>query len=91
MLHIVKSLSKLPLVLQYFSEDDHLILTEDSVYASLPNHEYHTQLHDLNKVSVLEADLQSRGLQNLVSETFEQVDFEEFVELTVLHLKSTTW
>ncbi|MFA0567076.1 sulfurtransferase complex subunit TusB [Vibrio gallaecicus] len=91
MLHIVKSLSKLPLVFQLFSEGDQLILTEDSVYASLPNHEYHTQLHDLNKVSVLEADLQSRGLQNLVSETFEQVDFEGFVDLTILHLKSITW
>ena len=91
MLHIVKSLSKLPLVFQYFQEGDQLILTEDSVYAALPNHEYHAQLHGLNRVSVLEADLQSRGLQNLISETFVQVDFEGFVDLTVLHLKSMPW
>lgn len=91
MLHIVKSLDKLTIVFDLFTEGDHLILTENSVYAALPNYEYFSRIQAINSVSVLEADVQSRGLQNLVSNSIQQVDFEGFVDLTISNVKSTTW
>ncbi|MGF1753305.1 sulfurtransferase complex subunit TusB [Vibrio makurazakiensis] len=91
MLHIVKSLDKLTLVLDLLIDGDELILTENSVYAALPNHDYFSRMQSINSVSVLEADVQSRGLQNLVANSITQVDFETFVDLTIYNVKSITW
>ncbi|MEZ9700857.1 sulfurtransferase complex subunit TusB [Vibrio sp. 10N.261.46.E12] len=91
MLHIVKSVDKLKLALTYSQPQDQLLLVEDAVYVCLPNHEFFTQISAVEQVSVLKADLDSRGLQVLVSNTIEQVDYDGFVKLTVLNDKSVTW
>ncbi len=91
MLHIVKSVDKLKLALTYSQPQDPVLLVEDAVYVCLPNHELFTQISAVEQVSVLKADLDSRGLQVLVSNTIEQVDYDGFVKLTVLNDKSVTW
>ncbi|MEL0609773.1 MULTISPECIES: sulfurtransferase complex subunit TusB [Vibrio] len=91
MLHIVRSVDKLKLALTYSQQQDHFLLTEDAVYVCLPNHELFNQISMIERVSVLKPDLNSRGLQQLVSGSFIQVDFDGFVELTVLNDKSVTW
>ncbi|MEZ8862764.1 sulfurtransferase complex subunit TusB [Vibrio sp. 10N.247.311.51] len=91
MLHIVKSVDKLKLALTYSQPQDQFLLVEDAVYVCLPNHELFTQICAVEQVSVLKPDLDSRGLQPLVSSTIDQVDFDGFVKLTVLKDKSVTW
>ncbi|MDN3700857.1 sulfurtransferase complex subunit TusB [Vibrio artabrorum] len=91
MLHIVKSVDKLKLALTYSQPQDQFLLVEDSVYVCLPNHELFTQICTVEQVSVLKPDLDSRGLQQLAASSFTQVDFDGFVELTVLNDKSVTW
>ncbi|MGB2147567.1 MAG: sulfurtransferase complex subunit TusB [Vibrio toranzoniae] len=91
MLHIVKSVDKLKLALTYSQPRDNFLLVEDAVYVCLPNHELFTQICAVDQVSVLKPDLDSRGLQPLVSGALSQVDFDGFVKLTVLNDKSVTW
>lgn len=91
MLHIVKSVDKLKLALVYSQPHDHYFLTEDAVYVCLPNHELFNQISAVKHVSVLKTDLDSRGLQQLASNSLNQVDFDGFVKLTVLNEKSVTW
>ncbi|NAZ71991.1 sulfurtransferase complex subunit TusB [Vibrio toranzoniae] len=91
MLHIVKSADKLKLALTYSQPQDNFLLVEDAVYVCLPNHELFTQICAVDQVSVLKPDLDSRGLQPLVSGALSQVDFDGFVKLTVLNDKSVTW
>jgi len=91
MLHIVKTLDKIKLVLDYLGDDDHVLLVEDSVYIANPNHYLHQVLCDHTRISILENDCIARGLQSVVSERIRKVDFKGFVELTVLHNKSITW
>ena len=91
MLHIVKSVDKLKLALTYSQPQDNFFLVEDAVYVCLPNHELFTQICAVDQVSVLKPDLDSRGLQPLVSGALSQVDFDGFVKLTVLSDKSVTW
>ena len=42
MLHIIKTIEKLNLALAYRQPSEHLLLTEDAVYAALPNHELYS-------------------------------------------------
>ena len=91
MLHIIKTIEKLKLALAYHQKGEHLLLTEEAVYAALPSHELAQQLMDIEEVSVLEPDLNSRGLQNLVSKSFTKVDYLGFVALTEQHQQSITW
>ncbi|MBW3697385.1 sulfurtransferase complex subunit TusB [Vibrio sp. T187] len=91
MLHIIKSLDKLPLVFNYIASEDHVLLVENAVYAANPNHQMHSALIDLNRISVLEEDCSARGLVSVLSKTISMVSFSGFVELTVLHNKSMTW
>jgi tRNA 2-thiouridine synthesizing protein B len=91
MLHIIKTIEKLNLALAYRQPSEHLLLTEDAVYAALPSHELAQQLMNIEEVSVLEPDLNSRGLQNLVSKSLTKVDYLGFVTLTEQHQQSITW
>ena len=91
MLHIIKTIEKLSLALTYRQPGEHLLLTEEAVYAALPSHELAQQLMGIEEVSVLESDLNSRGLQTLVSESLTKVDYLGFVTLTEQHQQSITW
>ncbi|WP_299687363.1 sulfurtransferase complex subunit TusB [uncultured Vibrio sp.] len=91
MLHIVKTADKLKLALAYSQPEDDFLLVEDSVYVCLPNHQLFAQISSVGRVSVLKPDLESRGLQQLVSSSLTQVDYEGFVKLTILNDKSVTW
>lgn len=91
MLHIIKTIEKLTLALAYRQPSEHLLLTEDAVYAVLPSHELANQLKTVEGLSVLQADLASRGLQDLVPESLDKVDYFGFVTLTEQHQQSITW
>ena len=90
MLHIIKTVEKLTLALTYRQPGEHLLLVEDAVYAALSNHQLSQQLA-ASDVSLLEADLDSRGLQNLVDDSFVRIDYSGFVVLTEQHQQSITW
>lgn len=90
MLHIVKSVQALEDALRVLNEQDKLLLVEQAVYAANPQHQAFHRIKGLD-ASVLQADLNARGIANRVSPSLQQVDFEGFVELTVEQANSITW
>lgn len=92
MLHIVKSLDKLNLALEYRQERDDILLIEDAVYAGVVSHSMAKTLADSeNLIFLLKEDVQARGLEGLIATSYSLVSYSGFVELTVEHDKSVTW
>jgi len=74
--------------LRYSSIEDTLLLTGDSVYALLYPY-WQNQLAD-RKLLLLEADVNARGLTDLLSQ-YKQISSAEFVDQTMLHSKVISW
>lgn len=92
MLHIVKNTHQIPSVLTYLSEQDAVILVEDSVYAITEGHFSHALLKKCPvSVFFLSNDLLARGLALTSNVIFQSIDFKGFVGLTVSHKQSMTW
>lgn len=92
MLHIVKNPHQIPSVLAYLSDQDAVILVEDSIYAINEGHFSHFLLKNCPaSVFFLSNDALARGLTLSINEFIQHVDFEGFVELTVAHEQSMTW
>ncbi|MCK6265224.1 sulfurtransferase complex subunit TusB [Vibrio sp. ZSDE26] len=92
MLYILTHIEKLPIVLQFATKEDELLLTQSSVYMANPNHFLHTQLQSLPcPISVLNIDLQARGIDSYVSPKISVIDMDNFVDLTAKHSKSISW
>lgn len=90
MLHIVKTVQSLTDVVKVAVETDDVLLVEQAVYAANPHHQEFATVKGL-KVSVLEADVDARGIANRISPSIEKISFEGFVELTVEQPNSVTW
>ena len=90
MLHIVKTVQALEDVSRVATETDKVLLVEQAVYAANPQHVAFPRVKGLN-TSVLEADIEARGIANRISPSIVRVDFEGFVELTVEQPNSVTW
>ncbi|MCL9783859.1 sulfurtransferase complex subunit TusB [Vibrio sp. S4M6] len=92
MLHIIKSLDKLPLAIDYAGEKDDFLLVEEAVYAGVAAHTLAEQLAQReNLIFLLKEDVQARGLEGLVSPSYSLISFVGFVELTAENEKSMTW
>ncbi|MHA2940466.1 sulfurtransferase complex subunit TusB [Vibrio sp. RC27] len=91
MLHIVKSQQAIHELLSSIELGDTVLLIEDSVYLTNPNHHLYSLLTSLSDVTALRPDVHARGLANLISQSIAQVNYAEFVELTVRHHSSLTW
>ncbi|RRJ84782.1 sulfurtransferase complex subunit TusB [Aestuariirhabdus litorea] len=71
-----------------------LLLIEDAVYNCIPNSPgYELLLQHSEAVSLyaLTEDLEARGLERLVADPFQRVDYPGFVTLTEQHSKSLSW
>ncbi|KEY91431.1 tusB protein [Candidatus Photodesmus blepharus] len=92
MLHIVKSLNKLDLALQYRLNGDDILLVESATYAGNPKYYRHALLKRvLDNVFLLEEDVIARGILNLISDHISLISFDDFVELTAKHAQSISW
>ena len=68
---------------------DHLLLIEDGVYLSLSaDHLQLRQLSDQGRLSVLDDDLNARGIDARLGRS---INLQEWVELTRQHCANLTW
>jgi len=77
--------------LKLLSEQDSLLLTEDAVVASHAQHAHFEQLRLLakqNRLFVLQADLDARGIENKIGKGCSYLDF---VELVIQHKSQIAW
>jgi tRNA 2-thiouridine synthesizing protein B len=91
MLHIIKRQQAIVAAQQQFESKDSILLIEDAVYLANPNHYLHPLIAGCKGLSVLEPDVQARGLSHLVSVDIDQVDYAGFVALTECYSQSLTW
>jgi tRNA 2-thiouridine synthesizing protein B len=68
---------------------DGLLLTQDAVYAVMHNDSV-AQLTELNSVYVLQEDAKARGV-NIENSQFQQVNYTEFVALSLEYDKVLSW
>lgn len=92
MLHIVKNPHQIPSLLAYLTEQDAVILLEDSIYAVNEGHFSHLLLkkHPAN-IFFLSDDALARGLELISNNCFQPVDMKGFVRLTAESEQSMTW
>ena len=77
--------------LNLLSEQDSLLLMEDAVVASQAPHGHFKQLRLLaqqNRLFVLQADLDARGVTNLIG---QGCDYVQFVDLVIQHKSQLAW
>jgi len=77
--------------LNLLSEQDSLLLMEDAVIASQAPHGHFKQLTLLaqqNRLFVLQADLDARGIENKIGKSCSYLDF---VELVIQHKSQLAW
>ncbi|MFC3025122.1 sulfurtransferase complex subunit TusB [Vibrio zhugei] len=91
MLHIVKTMAKLPLALAYMQPEDGVLLIEEAVYAARTGCTLLTHTEQPMLVFVLQEDLEARGCVQGIHSSYHVVDMEGFVDLTVKYVKSITW
>ncbi|UJF19199.1 sulfurtransferase complex subunit TusB [Vibrio sp. SS-MA-C1-2] len=96
MLHLIKkSPFQSQLVkqcLQYSSNQDAILLYQDGIYAGLSGSECATLLKNSNlEIYILTPDLEARGLEDKIEQSFKRVDYKGFVGLTARFDKTVTW
>jgi tRNA 2-thiouridine synthesizing protein B len=77
--------------LNLLSEQDSLLLIEDAVIASHADHGHFAQLKLLaqkNRLFVIQADLDARGVTNLIGHS---CDYVQFVNLVIQHKSQLAW
>lgn len=95
MLHVIKkspfSTKTLDECLCYVMNDDAILFIQDAVVSTANVHMYSNKLLSLDsriKLYTLSEDLLARGLSCQVGNT---VNYNQFVELTVVHEQVQTW
>ncbi|MDG3086979.1 sulfurtransferase complex subunit TusB [Vibrio hannami] len=92
MLHIVKQINDISNAIEYSLAEDKILLTEDSVYVAVADTSSCAELLESCKsVYILKADLEARGLSELVNKYIKVIDYSEWVELTDSEPKSISW
>lgn len=86
-LYIINQPTKLNQALSYMAEQDAVLLIEDAVMLATSEQ---AEFPDL-KLYVLEEDLIARGLHEQIVDGWQQVDYPQFVELTLSFDKSLSW
>jgi tRNA 2-thiouridine synthesizing protein B len=80
--------------LTYATAGSSVLLIEDGVYGALENTQasdlINSAIHNGINVYVLEADVQARGLQQLINGV-EKVDYAGFVTLVTQHSNTQSW
>ncbi len=91
MLHIIKTIAALQDARLFVSQQDAMLLIEDSVYAAISQHKDYVQGNDQYSIYVLDEDAKARGIDARISPSIHVINYAEFVELTVEHSHSMTW
>lgn len=92
MLHIIKTIAGLNDAMQYSNESDEFILVEAAIYAANAGHKDFKLIRVApERVFLLSADIDARGLNEFVDVRFEVVDFSGWVTLTERHSQTMTW
>jgi len=77
--------------LRLLNEHDTLLLIEDAVVASHAQHDFYVQLQllaDQGRLMVLDADLEARGIDNVIG---KKCSYFDFVTLAVAHTSQLAW
>jgi len=77
--------------LTLMNEQDDLLLIEDAVIAAQAKHPLFEQLKQLSeqgRLMVLSADLEARGIQNIIGQVSS---YSDFVELVAKHQSQMAW
>ncbi|QJC29623.1 sulfurtransferase complex subunit TusB [Enterobacteriaceae endosymbiont of Plateumaris pusilla] len=84
------------LLLKYISENDDLILIQDGVLAGLKNSFSMKKIIKVkNKIPFhifgIKNDIESRGLLNIISKKIIQIEYKDFVSLTIKNKQQIFW
>lgn len=94
-LHIVNKSpfthSTLQSCLAVCSNQDAVLLMEDGVYAALQTSELHSLTIQGLKVYVLSCDAEARAISQKISSSFQLINYEKFVQLTITHNCVQSW
>lgn len=75
-----------PAILRLITEQDAVLLMQDGVIAAIAPSKHVSELQKTGaQLYVLEADVNARGLQNLISVAVSKVSYQGFVRLTEAH------
>ena len=73
-------------ILRLITEQDAVLLMQDGVIAAMAQSKHVCELQKTGaQLYVLEADVNARGLQNLISAAVSKVNYQGFVRLTEAH------
>ena len=88
MLHIINNTKILQKCLATTQNQDHILLIEDGVLEILT-----TDFSQFKNIYfyVLEVDIIARGLQDKIPSLVKLINYEQFVELTILHSPTMSW
>ena len=75
-----------PAMLRLVTHQDAVLLIQDGVIAAIEHSKHFSELQKTGaQIYVLDADINARGLQNIISKTVSLVTYQGFVKLTVAH------
>ncbi|EKT57256.1 sulfurtransferase complex subunit TusB [Providencia burhodogranariea] len=73
-------------ILRLIMPDSAVLLIQDGVIAAVHQSTHLSQLQQVGaQVYALEADVNARGLQNMISKDVILASYQDFVQLTVVH------
>lgn len=75
-----------PAILRLITHQDVVLLMQDGVIAAVEQSKYLCDLQNTGaQIYVLDADVNARGLQNIISNTVSLATYQGFVRLTAAH------
>ena len=70
---------------------DVLLLTQESVYAGILDHKDHSLILSFKQCYFLQEDVKARGIESLIDDKIQLVNYDFFVSLTQAHSPIMTW
>lgn len=73
------------------TENDVLVLTQDSVYIAIKDHKDHSLILSFKHCYFLQEDMKARGVVDLIDDKIQSVNYSGLVSLTQDHFPIVTW
>jgi tRNA 2-thiouridine synthesizing protein B len=77
--------------LAHCQDGDTLLLIEDGVYSAAASQWANLEGHAAITLTVLNSDVEARGLTERLAPAFARIDFDDFVALVTRHQPIVTW
>lgn len=71
--------------------NDVLLLTQESIYAGILDHKDHSLILSYKQCYLLQEDVEARGVESLINDKIQLVNYGFFVLLTQDHSPVVTW